>query len=268
MPTSEQTNEQSLQDPGDQVRRRVRGVDAVREALTAGEPVRLLVAAGDAGDAAEELLDWAVRRESAGESLGVRRVGRRELRRMAGPGEPVDVIALVGPDPRATLSETFRRPGAVWLLAGPSYPGNAGLATRAAEVSGAAGVCIDADFDRAARRACLRASMRSDRMMPVHFTAWPAALDEAGRVGRRVVAIEDVGDRLPWEVDLCEPALLVVGGESEGVPAALLERADAIVRLPTAGFVSSYNLQAAMAAVMSELLRQGHVAPARSQVKR
>jgi len=261
-------SEAEQRDPSSQVRRRIRGADAVGEALAAGEPVRMLVAASDAGEVLDTLLELAERSGSATGSLGVRRVGRRELRRMGGPGEPVDVIALVGPDPRASLSETFDRPGAVWLLAGPSYPGNAGLATRAAEVSGASGVCIDADFDRAARRACLRASMRSDRVMPVHFTAWPAAIDEARRAGRRVVAIEDVGDRLPWEVDLCAPVLLVVGGEAEGVPPELLAQADAIVRLPTAGFVSSYNLQAAMAAVMSELLRQGHVAQAPCQPKR
>jgi tRNA G18 (ribose-2'-O)-methylase SpoU len=230
----------------------------VRRAIEATEPVRMLVVAVDADESQlRDVLDWA---EAAHveSNVAMRRVSRRELRRMAGPGEDVDVIALVGPDPQATLAEMFDRPGPVWLLAGPSYPGNAGLATRAAEVSGAAGVCIDAEFDRAGRRACLRASMRSDRIMPVHFMPWPAVVEEARRSGRLVVAIEDVGERLPWQADLRVPSLLVVGGEAEGVPEALLALADTRLRLPTGGFVSSYNLQTAMAAVMAELLRQSH----------
>ena len=72
----------------------------------------------------------------------------------------------------------------------------------------------------------------------------------------RIIAIEDVGERLAWQADLRPPALFVVGGEAEGVPDALLARADLRVRIPTGGFVSSYNLQAAMAVVMGEWLRQ------------
>jgi TrmH family RNA methyltransferase len=50
--------------------------------------------------------------------------------------------------------------------------------------------------------------------------------------------------------------LLVVGAEAEGVPADLLAAADATVRIPMAGFIASYNLQAAVAAVAAERFRQ------------
>jgi len=233
-------------------RRRCRGVSDVEAAFAAAEPVRLLVVDETArGDAVARLVERA-----GAQAIPVRRVSARALRRMGGPGGPVEALALVGPDPRATLAEACRHAGAMWLLVGTEYPGNAGLATRTAEVSGAAGVCIDAPFDAAGRKACLRASMRADRLMPVHFVAAGEAVAAARDAGRCIVVVEDVGDRAPWEVDLTRPSLFVIGGEAEGVPRAIVAEAEACIRIPTPGFVSSYNVQAAMAIVAGEQLRQ------------
>ncbi|MBW2402196.1 MAG: hypothetical protein JRG80_23590, partial [Deltaproteobacteria bacterium] len=81
-------------------------------------------------------------------------------------------------------------------------------------------------------------------------------LDEAARSGRRLIAVEDVGDRAPWDVDLRGRVHLIVGGEADGIPKATLARCEAVVRVPMAGFLPSYNLQGAVAAVASERLRQ------------
>ena len=48
----------------------------------------------------------------------------------------------------------------------------------------------------------------------------------------------------------------MIGGERYGISPELLERCDAVLRIPMAGFIPSYNLQAAMAAVAIERLRQ------------
>ena len=68
--------------------------------------------------------------------------------------------------------------------------------------------------------------------------------------------IENTGESAPWDEDLTGPALFVVGGEANGIPAPLLARCDAVLRLPMAGFIPSYNLQAAPAVVAVERLRQ------------
>jgi 23S rRNA (guanosine2251-2'-O)-methyltransferase len=98
--------------------------------------------------------------------------------------------------------------------------------------------------------------MRADRFMPVFFGEADGVLDEAARSGRRLVAVEDVGERAPWDVDLRGRVHLVVGGEAEGIPKAALARCETVVRLPMAGFLPSYNLQGAVAAVAAERLRQ------------
>lgn len=234
-------------------RRQLAGPDAVAAALAAGAPLRLVLLGRDASPAARAL---AERARAAG--ARVLAATDNDLRRMRRAGGPADcaLLGLVGPDPEADPAAALAGTGAAWLLAGVAYAGNAGAAIRTAEVSGADAIFLDAALDPAGRRRALRASMHAERFLPVHWLPAAEVVERARAAGRRVLAVEDVGARAPWEVDLRGRALLVIGGEREGLGAALLARCDAVVRVPMAGFVPSYNLQAALAAVAAERLRQ------------
>ena len=78
----------------------------------------------------------------------------------------------------------------------------------------------------------------------------------ARRAGRRIVAVEKSGDFAPWGVDLARALVVLVGSGTTGIPEPILEQADEVVSIPIGGFIPSYNLQAAMAVVMGERLRQ------------
>jgi TrmH family RNA methyltransferase len=219
--------------------------------LAADEPVRLLlVGEGDPSPQAREVLERCRR---AG--VPIRKAGPREMKRMAATQEP-DLLALVGPDPAASLDEVFDGEDAVWLLTGVAYPGNAGFAIRTAEVSGAAAIVIDAPFDHAGRRQALRAAMRADRFFPVLWAGAADSITRARRAGHRIIGVEDSGAQAPWEARLDGATLFVIGGEAGGVPPEVLEACDLTVRIPMRGFIPSYNLQAAMAIVAGERLRQ------------
>ena len=233
-------------------RKQIVGSAAIVSALERGEALQRIVLRRAADDT--HLLELVRRASTAG--IPVHRVGPRHFQRLRHSGGACDALALVGSPPDTTASSVLAGGGATWHLVGVAYPGNAGMALRTAEVSGSAGAFVEADFDRAQRRTALRASMRADRFMPVFFGEANGALDEAARSGRRLVAIEDVGDRAPWDVDLRGRVHFVVGGEADGIPKAALERCEAIVRLPMGGFLPSYNLQGAVAAVAAERLRQ------------
>jgi TrmH family RNA methyltransferase len=239
------------------VRRKILGSTAIASALERGDALQRIVLRRDAD--APDISTLVEQARRAG--VPVQRVGPRHFQRLRGRPDAGDALGLVGPPHAASTSEVLAGDGATWHLVGVAYPGNAGMALRSAEVSGAAGGFVHADFDRAQRRAALRASMRADRFMPVFFGEARAVLDEASRRGRLVVAVEDVGDRAPWEVDLCGRVHFVVGGEADGIPEDVLARCDVVVRLPMAGFLPSYNLQAAVAAVAAERLRQHEAAP-------
>ena len=233
-------------------------MEEIEAALDAGAPVRLLLVAGEPRGARVEALVERVR--AAG--ITVQHASANVLRRLSKREPPAEVLALVGADPRADAESVLAAGGAVWLLVGVAYPGNTGFAIRTAEVSGAAGIFIDGSFERAdkreheARREAVRAAMRADRLMPVLWEPADRVVDRARAAGRHVFAVEDVGRVAPWETDLTRPALFVVGGERHGIAPELLARADTVLRIPMQGFIPSYNLQAAMAAVASERLRQ------------
>ena len=233
-------------------RRRLAGAGAIADALEREAPVRLILVRERAESA--ELNGLVGRATAAG--ITVRRVSEHRFARLRAQDPPGDALALLGDAPRKNLRELMAADGAVWLLSGVAYPGNAGFVIRTAEVSGARGVVVDADFDHAKRREATRASMRADRYLPVLWEESAVAIASAREHGRRVIAIEDVGDSAPWEIDLRGPVVFAVGGEADGIPDAVLAACDACVRLPMAGFLPSYNLQAAVAAVALERMRQ------------
>jgi tRNA G18 (ribose-2'-O)-methylase SpoU len=225
----------------------------VAEALARGTPpLRLLLVAEAPADPRVAVVVRAA--QAAG--VAVQRASAAALWRLSQVDPPAELLALAGPDPGAPRDEVLAAGGALWLLAGTAYPGNAGFAIRTAEVSGADGIFVDCAFGHEGRREALRAAMRADRFLPVFWEPALPLVADARAAGRTVLAVEDVGSRAPWEVDLRGALLLVVGGERHGVPAEVLAACDGALRIPMRGFIPSYNLQAAMAAVAAERLRQ------------
>jgi len=233
--------------------RQLRGTDEIVRALDEGRPLGLLLLCEDEMD--PELGALVARAEAAG--IPIRRATAAVLRRMTSVGPPASVLALEGRRPDASFEDALRHAGAIWLLVGVAYPTNAGVAIRTAEGSGADAIVIDAPtWDHVARRAAVRASMRADWYMPVYWEPAEASLERARRAGRRVYAIENTGNLEPWQVDLTLPSVMLIGGEAHGIPERILAQCDAVLRVPMAGFIPSYNLQIALGVVATERLRQ------------
>jgi tRNA G18 (ribose-2'-O)-methylase SpoU len=235
--------------------RQIAGERAILAALAEGAPIGLLLVSREDAHSAGLLALANLARERG---IEVRLGAPREVERMSSVVPAASALALVGDPPRATLDELMRRDGAVWLLTGIAYGTNAGFAIRTAEVSGAAGAVVDVrgEATNAIRRTALRASIRADRFFPVLWERAKSAVAAARASGRRVIGVEDVGERAPWEADLTGRVLLIVGGEQAGIARDVLGDCDTVVRIPMHGFIPSYNLQAAVASIAIERLRQ------------
>ena len=234
-------------------RAQLAGVRAVRAALAEGAPVRVLLVRADDCDEPEIA---ALCAEATAKGVQLWRGSPGDLRRMGRGPDAEHVVALLGPPPRATLDELLQRGGICWLLHRAAYPSNVGFAVRTAEVSGADGIIVDAEFNHEQRARVDHVSMGASRLLPVVYASSDDTLALAARSSVRIVAIEDVGSVEPWEVDLRGPVVCVIGNEQTGIAAPLLAHCDSSVRIPMAGFVPSYNVQAAMAAIAVERLRQ------------
>ncbi len=253
------------------MRRQHTGIEAVEAALEQKLPLRLVLirrgaGASHPGDSTDESPAESTRVDSrlgalrtACEAAGVpvSEASENDLRRMRIGSDDVEVLGLSGPDPMAQPEQWMAQlEMPAWLLTGIAYAGNAGYAIRCAEVSGAAGIAFSVDYDRNMREGAYRASMHAERYLPVWWAEADEVISIARAAGRRILVIEDCGEAAPWDLDLTPPALYIVGGEDQGVAPLIIEAADEIIRLPMAGFIPSYNLQAAMAMVAGEILRQ------------
>ena len=241
------------------MRKSIAGPERIRAALAAHEPVELVLLRRDEGD--PELLAIASQAERAGATIW--RGGAGDLERMSHGAQAERILALIGPTVACHLDELCARRGALWLLHRAAYPSNVGFAVRTAEVSGAEGVVVDARFNHDERSRVSHVSMGADRVMPVLWAGTEETLTSARAAGLRVVgleAIEHPRARPVWQVDLTGGVLLIAGNERDGLDAALVARCDELASIPMAGFVPSYNLHAAIAAVAAERLRQLAVA--------
>ena len=229
------------------------GVEEVTASLTT-EKVNLVFLLQD-GPAEET---EAIAQLAEGCGVEVKWVNASHMRRMARQGVP-SCLALVGRELSGDLAEVMGRPGPIVLLSGVSYALNIGYTIRTSEVSGATAVVIDTPLNSDGRKTAVRASMRSDRVMPVFWESSLDAVAAAKSAGRRVIAVEDCGDVEPWDVDLSDEGgapLLIVGAEGAGIPQEVIDLCDEIVIIPMAGFYPCYNLQAPMAVMLVECLRQ------------
>ena len=233
-------------------RTRLVGVASIRSALERGE--RVGVALVHEERASPEVRALVTRLEASGSRI--RFEPARAMRRMSSGDAEDEIIALLGPPPADDVDELLSRPGLALVLVGLRYPGNVGFILRSAEVAGAAGVVLCHDWSNDELSEARRVSIRADRFLSCAETSSADAVASVRASGRRLVALETSGDRTPWAVDWSAPTALFVGSERHGLPASVLEHADAIVRVPTRGFIPSYNVQAAVGIAIGEYLRQ------------
>ena len=230
------------------------GVTEVSKALETEEVTLILFHRGSGDPEATRLRDLAEER-----GIAVRESSRSDMWRMSRVNEgesPPPILALVGRRPDASVDEVLSSGGLCWLLDGARYPVNIGFTIRTAEVSGAQAVFVDGSLNHAEKKAARRASMKAHRFMPVHWVDGKELVDMAKEAGFRVISLEDSGDLGPWDEDLTGNVLLVIGGEHDGISDHVLQESDSVLRVPMSGFVPSYNLQAPMAVVAAEALRQ------------
>ena len=81
---------------------------------------------------------------------------------------------------------------------------------------------------------------------------WPKQRRRASGSG----ALTPRGSEHPWEIDLGGPAVIVLGGEANGIRPRVAAACDALIALPGRGKVGSLNVSAAAAALVFEAIRQ------------
>ena len=155
---------------------------------------------------------------------------------------PGDAIVTVARRPDYDLEAALHRNGPVVYLEEPRHLGNLGAAIRVAAAADAAAVLSTAD---PWQPGAIRGGAGLQFALPV------LQVDEPPRSDRPLIAIDPDGE----ERTVPAHAVLAFGSERHGLSEDLKARADALVRIPMRGGVSSLNLATAVAATLYGLVR-------------
>ena len=236
-------------------RARQSSLEWIDEAINSGKPIALLLV--QEGEVAARFTTLVERARAVG--IEVSFESEREMRRMSVDDRAAEVLAVEGAPPSRDVQSLMASAGIVFLLVGLRYPSNVGFILRSAEVAGAAGVVVANDWSDSEWAEARRVSIHAERFFSVLSRASSEAqdvVDGARTAGRRIVAVETSGEIDPWQGDLRRPSLVILGSETLGIDESILMKADEVVRIPTRGFIPSYNVQAATGMVLGEWLRQ------------
>src|SRR5262249_47171924 len=153
------------------------------------------------------------------------------------------VVAELAPRTFLTLRQLLQATPTLLLgLDGIEDPQNLGAILRSAEAAGVDGVLLPERRSAPLSGAAVKASSGASELLRLcQISGLASAVPEIRRAGLWCVALDPRGDMYPWEIDLTQPSLLVVGGEGRGLHRLVRERCDARVRLPMAGRVGSLN---------------------------
>lgn len=211
----------------------VEGLNVVEEAVAAGDVRELFLS--------DEIAQSARGRALTARGLPVHALSERDLRALAETRTPAGAFALAadpcGPfDPVHVPDEAL-----VLLAAGVADPGNLGTLIRTAAALGIAAVVTAAGSVEATNPKVVRATAGALFRIPVR-SGEATALREAGFR----IWVADAGGRPFSEFADRPPRLaLAVGNEPRGVPADVIDAADATVAVPQAGGVESLNVAVA-----------------------
>lgn len=169
-------------------------------------------------------------------------------------------IAVLAPIRRATLDDLLTSPGHAPLLVGligVQDPGNVGTVIRACAGFSATGAIVATGSANPWAQKSLRASAGSALRLPILAGIQPAVVMAQLRVaGVKLIAASSHDGQFPAQMDLTQPAALLIGNEGAGLPGEVVRSADLRVRIPLAPGVDSLNAAVAASVLLYEAARQ------------
>ena len=235
------------------------GINPIREALaTRGNKVReIWVSRRGSSTAMAKILAQA--RELG---IKVRTLDRQRLDAKAGTTSHQSILALISPYTYVDLeiillAALAKDPALIVVLDGIEDPQNLGALIRSAYVCGAHGVVVPKDRAAPLTAAVAKASAGAIEYSNVaRVTNLARTLELLKEKGVWVVGLTMEADQLIYELDLCQPTALVIGGEAKGIRPLIKRTCDLQAAIPQQGRIDSLNAAAAGAMALYEAMRQ------------
>ena len=228
------------------------GAHLVAEAIDAGVRLREIAVAAAAVDDAE--IARLLRRIDPSATDIV--TATAPVMAAISPVRSPSAIVALAERPNTNASAVFGSTPLVMVACDIQDPGNVGAIVRVAEAAGATGVIVaGASADPFGWKA-LRGSMGSALRLPVSVERNGFAPTALKRHGCTVIATVPRGGTPLYDADLSGPVAILIGGEGQGLSAAMVAEADQRVTIPMRPPVESLNTAVTAALLLYEAQRQ------------
>jgi len=210
----------------------LRALIAARDAGINDRPIEKILYAPDKAAAKRKELGW-LRAIAPRHGFVLEEAAPGEIDSLTVGNTHGGIIALCGQRTFPALTDDFIRPDGFYvLLEGVEDPYNFGYSLRSLYAAGVDGVILSPRNWMSAAGVVCRASAGASERFPMAIAEdGPAAAGIFRRKGYRIVCADLENSVSALDADLQLPLFLVVGGEKRGITRALLDSADAIVRL-------------------------------------
>jgi RNA methyltransferase, TrmH family len=230
----------------------VEGTHLVEEACSVGYPLEVVCCTPEWQERHPQL--W---QQVTGRSARTELVNEAVLKAIATTVQPDGVVAVAprreSPIPSGPLS------GLTLALETIQDPGNLGTLIRTAAATGTQSIWLSADSVDADSPKVLRASAGQWFRLPVAVSQdLKTDVTRVQQQGVQVISTTADAPLTYWEIDYCQPTLVLLGNEGAGLSAELLATANAQVRIPLQSGVESLNVAIAAALILYEAVRQQH----------
>ncbi|UCG14211.1 MAG: 23S rRNA (guanosine(2251)-2'-O)-methyltransferase RlmB [Deltaproteobacteria bacterium] len=196
------------------------------------------------------------------QGIKVRFCERQRLDARAGTAAHQGILAVLSPYSFASVENILEaalgeKPALILALDGVQDPQNLGALIRTAHLCGVHGVILPKDRAAPLTAAVDKASAGALEHTPVsRVTNLKRTLERLKKEGIWVVGLTPEGDRLIYELDLCQPTALVIGGEASGIRPLIKKSCDLLAAIPQHGHLDSLNAAVAGTMALYEAMRQ------------
>ena len=220
------------------------GLHAVKHALRFGADMVEMVSPD--ADTVLQLASEVAPDVSSRLSDGLVTVSTEDFNRLS-PVPPDTGIIAIAHRPEVSVELILNSPSdaPLLLLENPRNPFNIGAAVRVAAAAGAAGVLVTGSQDPWHPAAVVSAA-------GLQFALPVARIDRIPRSSRAIMAIDPVGEPMPWP-NMPPGPVLAFGNERHGASAELLACASRRLSIPMTSGVSSLNLATSTAIALYAL---------------
>ena len=240
--------------------RYIYGRHPVSEALRARprEVQQIFLAGGGRGERLGDIVHGAERH-----AIPVVTVSRRALEDLVGDVPHQGVVAAVAAftyrdldDLLATANERHEKP-LLLALDQVQDPHNLGSLARSAFALGAHGLLFPKDNSCEVTPTVVKSSAgATEHLGMARVTNLRRSLEELKSAGLWVVGTAAGQGEPLWKADLCQPTVIVVGGEGFGLRRLVAETCDLLVHIPMAGSLGSLNASVAGSILLYEAIQQ------------